>query len=190
MIKNFLEKQSAKSKLKQIMTGEWKCKSCEDLHSGLFDLAAFKPDFWNGAETYALNKDVTLKGDFLSEDFCVINGESFFVRCVLEFPIKGFDERFGFGVWSTLSKTNFEKYINEFDSGNFDDETFWSSWFSNSLNGIENTIKQKCWVHPLKGRQRPLIYFMDKEHPVTIAQENGIEPKWLLDIIAANGHSI
>ena len=190
MLKDLIERKKAKETFKQIRNSKWLCISCEETHEGLFDLAAFNPDFWNGEKAYAPNNHVTLDGNFLSEDFCVINGENFFVRCVLDFPIKGFDIQFGFGVWSSLSKINFKKYLDEFDNGNFEDGIYWSSWFSNRIKGIENIVKQKCWVNPQSGRKRPLIYFMDDKHPVSLAQQKGMEPKWLLDIYAANGHSL
>jgi len=101
MFSGIFERKKAKAKLQQITASDWKCSSCDQVHSGLFDLAAFNPDFWTGEKAYAPNSKLTLEGDFLSEDFCVIEGENFFVRCVLEFPIKGFDLTFGFGVWST-----------------------------------------------------------------------------------------
>jgi len=189
MWKRYHDRKRAENRLSTMLTEDWKCSSCGDIHSGLFDLAAFAPDFWQGEEVYSSNNEVRLDGDFLSEDFCVINGESFFVRCILELPITKPAYDFGFGVWSTLSKVNFEKYLVGFDDGNFDEETSWTGWFSTEIKGIGNTIRQECWVLPQKGRQRPLIRFMDKKHPVSLAQRRGLKAERLLEIYAANGHS-
>lgn len=189
MWKNFRNRKKAEMQLRHMMTTDWTCSSCKEIHSGLFDLAAFAPDFWSGEEIYAPNKDVKLDGDFLSEDFCVIDGNSFFVRCVLQFPIKNFDHNFGFGVWSSLSKDNFKRYLEGFDDGNYEPQTTWSSWFSNRIKGIDDVVKQECWVVPQSDRKRPLIYLMDDDHPVSIAQEHGMAAEWLLEIFAANGHS-
>lgn len=172
-----------------MLSEDWQCSSCEEKHTGLFDLATFAPDFWNGEEVYSPNSELRLTGNFLSEDFCVIDSESFFVRSVLILPIKKPAYKFGFGVWSTLSKENFEKYIDGFDNGDFDDGTSWTGWFSTQIKGIENTIRQECWVSPQKGRQRPLIQFMDQQHPVSIAQKEGLEAGQLLEIYRANGHN-
>jgi len=188
MWKKYKSRRHAEKQLKRMLSHNWKCSSCDEEHSGLFDLAAFAPDFWTGEEVYSPNSEIRLTGDFLSEDFCIIEGESFFVRSVLEFPISNLDRKFGFGVWSTLSKTNFEKYIDGFDNGNFDTEIHWTGWFSTQIKGIQNTIRQECWVMPQKGRKRPLIKFMDEQHPVSIAQANGLKAESLLEIYAANGH--
>ncbi len=52
-----------------------------------------------------------MDGDFLSEDFCVLDGEHFINRCVLPIPVIGLNEHFGFGCRSTLSRANFDNYI-------------------------------------------------------------------------------
>ena len=82
----------AKATLKVMAEGSWNCSKCDKEHTGLFDLAFFKPDAWEGPEEYASNSDLSLDGNFLSEDFCIINGENFLIRCVLMIPIYGLDE--------------------------------------------------------------------------------------------------
>jgi hypothetical protein len=114
----------------------------------MFDVAAFAPDFWDGAEVYEPNSALRLDGDFLSEDFCIIGGESFFIRGVLEIPVRGVAEKFGFGSWSTLSKANFELYVERFDEGEYPGLGPWTGWFSNRIPGFADTLKQPCWVHP------------------------------------------
>lgn len=188
MWNKYNNRKRAINRVSKMLTENWTCSSCEEKHSGLFDLAAFAPDFWNKDEIYSPNNKVRLDGDFLSEDFCVIDGESFFVRSILELPIRKPAHNFGFGVWSSLSKANFEKYLDGFDEGNYDEGVSWTGWFSTQIKGIENTIRQKCCVFPQKGRQRPLIRFMDEQHPVSIAQRKGLEAERLLEIYAANGH--
>jgi hypothetical protein len=74
-----------------------------------------------------------MDGDFLSEDFCIIGGDSFFVRGVLEIPVHGLAEKFGFGSWSSLSRPNFDLYVERFDDGDYAGLGPWSGWFSNRL---------------------------------------------------------
>jgi hypothetical protein len=88
----------------------WRCHGCDNIHEGLMDIAAFAPDPWPGEERREENAALRFDGDFLSEDFCIIGGRYFFVRGVLEIPVHGFAEKFGFGCWSTLSRENFEQY--------------------------------------------------------------------------------
>lgn len=121
----------------------------------------------------------------------MLNGEHFFVRCVLELPILGAaDSFFGFGVWSTLSKRNFQLYVESFDSGEQGDLGPWFGWFSNRLKGYPDTLNLKCQVYPQAGRKRPLVGIEPTDHLLAQEQQNGISIDRLLDIYAINGHDI
>jgi hypothetical protein len=169
----------------------WRCSACEGEHQGIFDLVCGKPDHWPGSEEKAPNSALDLTGNFLSEDFCVLAGEHFFVRAVLELPIVGGQgKRFGFGVWSTLSRENFERYVETFDGGEQDSMGPWFGWFSNRLKGYPETLNLKCQVHPVSGRQRPRIELEATEHPLAIEQQHQITFDRLLELYALHGHDI
>ena len=78
--------------------GRWRYGGCSEWHTGLMDLAALVPDPWPHREDREPNSALRLDGDFLSEDFCVIGGKDFLVRAVLEIPVHGLAEKFGFGL--------------------------------------------------------------------------------------------
>ena len=169
----------------------WRCNSCQQQHQGIFDLACGKPEQFPGSEDYAPNGELDLTGDFLSEDFCVLDGEHFFVRAVLQLPIVGGGgKRFGFGVWATLSRENFGRYIETFDSGEQGGLGPWFGWFSNRLEGYPETLLLKCKVHPEGGRQRPWIELEPTDHPLAVEQRRGMTFERLLEIYAINGHDI
>lgn len=154
----------------------------------MFDLAAFAPDQWAGSETCEPNSALRFEGNFLSEDFCVLRGEHFFVRCVFEIPVRGLTDKFGYGVWSTLSRANFELYVDGFDDGAYSDPGPWFGWFSNRLTGFQDSLNQACRVHPQPDRQRPAISFDDPDHELARAQREGVAPERLLELYAAHGH--
>jgi hypothetical protein len=169
----------------------FQCASCGEVHSGLFDLACHGPDHWQDGEEYESNAIVMSSSHFLSEDFCVLNGEHFFVRCIIEIPIIDRPgERFGFGVWSTLSEPNFRAYVNAFDTGMDEDVGPWFGWLSNRLKGYPDTFNQKCNVHPRPGRIRPLVQLQDLEHPLAREAREGIGLDRLLEIYRLNGHDV
>jgi len=155
----------------------------------MFDLGAAAPDQWGTVESVEPNSALRLDGDFLSEDFCVLGGAHFLVRCVFDIPVHGMAEKFGFGCWSTLSRENFELYVEGFDDGVYAGAGPWFGWFSNSLRGFEETLNQRCWVHPQLDRQRPAIELEDSDHQLARAQKEGITPERLLEMYAAYGHS-
>jgi hypothetical protein len=169
----------------------WLCPCCGMRHAGLFDLACGKPEFWQGSEEKSPNSVVRTSDNILTEDFCVLGGEYFFVRCVLQLPVVGAsDIYFGFGVWATLSKRNFNIYLDTFDSGHQGDLGPWFGWFSNRLKGYPDTLKSKCHVAPREGRNRPYIELESTSHPLAIEQREGITFDRLLEIYALNGHEL
>ena len=121
----------------------------------------------------------------------MLDGEHFMVRCVLELPIIGSGgEVFGYGVWSSLTQSNFQLYLEHFDDGEPDESLSWFGWFCNSLKGYPDTFLLKCQVHPRTGRQRPLIELEPTDHPLAVEQRQGITFDRLLEIHAANGHDL
>jgi hypothetical protein len=169
----------------------FQCASCGEVHTGLFDLACHRPDQWQDDDEYGPNSFALSSSHFLSEDFCVLHGEHFFVRCLLELPIVGRPgERFAFGVWSTLSEANFRTYIEAFDVGMDDDAGPWFGWLSNRLVGYPDTLNQKCDVFPRAGRLRPVVRLQDEQHPLAQEAEKGITLERLLEIYRAYGHEV
>ena len=174
--------------LDKLSGASWRCATCGDDHRGMFDLGAFAPDHWGETEEREPNSALRLEGDFLSEDFCVIGGENFFIRCVFEIPVHGLADKFGYGCWSTLSKENFQRYVDQFDAGDYGGDGPWFGWFSNRLRGFEDTLNQACWVYPQLDRQRPTLVLEDPDHELSLAQEHGIAPERVLELYSAYGH--
>jgi hypothetical protein len=169
----------------------WLCASCTETHHGLFDLGCAKPDFWQGSEEHLPNSSAANATHCLTDDFCILDGEHYFIRSVLKLPLVGAPgEYFGFGVWSSLSKKNFKKYMETFDSGEQEELGPWFGWFSNRLRGYPDTLNLKCQVHPQAGRQRPSIELEPSDHPLSRDVLDGITYERLLEIYAAYGHTV
>lgn len=134
------------------------------------------------------NDNLRFEGDFLSEDFCVMDGRYFFVRCVLEIPVHGFADKFGFGCWSTLSRTNFELYLEGFDDSRYPDWGPWPGWLASRLADYIGTEPEAVHVFPQPDRQRPTLRIQDENHPLAVAQEDGITPERMLEIFCQYGH--
>jgi hypothetical protein len=167
------------------------CGSCGQQHRGLFDLACDGPEHWPGAREFEPNSALGGRDHILTEDFCIIDGRDYFVRCVLLLPILGgSDQRFGYGVWSTLSPANFLRYVDSFDTGAPPGLGPFFGWFSNRLKDYPDTVNLKCQVHPQPDRQRPLIELEATDHPLAIEQREGITIDRLAEIYLANGHDL
>lgn len=154
----------------------------------MFDLSVHCPSIWDGPEDYEPNGALRIDGNFLSEDFCVVGGEHFFVRCRFAIPVHGLEESFGFGIWSTLSRRNFDFYVDGFDDGNYDDPGPWYGYISNQLDAFGTTLNEPCLVQHQPERLRPLITLQNASHPLAVAQDRGITAERVLQIYADYGH--
>ena len=82
----------------------WKCGTCEEWHTGpCLDFGYDAPFYWR--------KELKgTAGSFLTEDYCAIEDESFFVRVLIHLPILGTGESFRWGVSGSLSRDNFRSF--------------------------------------------------------------------------------
>jgi hypothetical protein len=170
---------------------DWNCPCCGRKHAGLFDLTCASPDIWPRSVEAVSNEEFLFSDNILTEDLCILNGEHFFVRCLLRLPIiNGPGRHFGYGVWSSLSRTNFETYLHTFNDGEQGSLRPWFGWFSNKLNGYPDTLSLKCHVHPQDGRARPLIELEPTQHPLAVEQREGMSFDRILETYALNGHDL
>jgi hypothetical protein len=168
------------------------CPSCGEVHRGLLDLASDEPAFWpDRASTPEPNAALGDRTHVLTHDFCVIDGTDYFIRCVLYLPIEGGEGvQFGYGVWSSLSATNFAAYRDTFHADDQGKQGPWFGYFSSSLKGYPRTVGLKCQVHPRDGGQRPWLELEPTDHPLAVEQRDGITLDRIFEIFALNGHDL
>jgi hypothetical protein len=169
----------------------WTCPCCGESHGGLFDVALNRPGACTADQPVQPNSDLGSADNILTEDFCVVDGEHFFVRGVLQLPVVGAPgSYFGWGSWSSLSKTNFDIYVETFDSSEQGNEGPWFGWFSNTLPDYPETFGLKCQVYPQANRQRPLIELEPTDHLLSQEQQHGITLDRILELYALTGHDM
>ncbi|MDZ4322379.1 MAG: DUF2199 domain-containing protein [Phenylobacterium sp.] len=145
------------------------CATCGKVHNGLAALTfhAPAPYDWATPEERA--------GDWvLQSDFCRFKDVDFYVRCVLVLPIIGSDQTLEFGAWSTLSKTNIDRYWDTFEDADQSKLGVMFGYFANAIPGYPQTTALMCDVVPQDDRQRPLIKLHEADHPLVHHQRNGI----------------
>lgn len=159
------------------------CSTCGEAHTGLMDLGADAPDAYSSSSAEDQESNFTK-----TDDLCIWNNEHFFVRCVLPIPVRGLDDFFGFGAWSTLSEANFDLYRTHWDRPPRDGFGPWFGWLSNGLRPYPDAINLPSQVHPRNDGQRPLLELHEGDHPLIRDQREGITVERLMEIYAANGH--
>lgn len=158
----------------------FRCACCGEVINGIpdfgFDSLAYWSDEIEGASD----------GNSLTADTCVIDDCGFFIRGILEILVVGADQRFGLGVWSTLSEPNFRRYTETFQQ---DQESLgpMSGYLSNCIPGYEETLSLPVVALPQNGDQRPKIWVADasREHPLFNDQHSGITKERLGELFAA-----
>jgi hypothetical protein len=146
----------------------FQCGTCGKWHEGLpLDYAFNAPAYWS-------EKLRTDADSFLNADFCVIRQQDFFVRCLIEVPIIASDEPFRWGVWTSLSKSNFDKMVDLWHDSKLLDEPPYFGWLSNSIDLYPETLNLKTNLHSGDIGQRPCLLLEPTDHPLAVEQRSGI----------------
>ena len=156
----------------------FECRSCGEIHEELPDLAFQLP-----AAIFELDQGEREERCSISSDLCTLDDEHFFVRCVLEIPIVGMNERFAYGVWSTLSRESFDSY-----SATFDDEIQsgigpFFGYLANAIPGYEGSLYLHVDVQPRDHGNRPSLTLHRQDHPLCRTQENGMTEEEVVSLV-------
>ena len=160
----------------------FQCHTCGKWHEGLpLDYAYDAPGYWS--ESLRSNAD-----SFLNSDLCVIKNHDFFVRGLIEIPIVGLEEPFRWGVWTSLSKVNFDKMTDLWEDPKLLDEPPYFGWLSNSIDLYPETLNLKTNVRSRKLNERPYLLLEPTDHPLAVEQRTGISMQRVREIAERSLH--
>lgn len=145
------------------------CVSCDEIHEGSPSFSFRAPDPYLG------QPQAVQEAGHLGSDLCRYedaDGLHFFVRVVLEVPIHGIADPFLWGVWVSLSETNYRRYVDTYDDPDPSDRYF--GWFCNTLPWYPDSRNLKTEVQPRAGGQRPCIVLEETSHPLSMDSHEGI----------------
>ena len=159
------------------------CRTCGDFHEGMPHLGAEAPLY-----VYAIPEEERGERVQLTSDTCIIDDRFFFVRGVIEIPVAGADEPFGWGVWVSLSRDNFHEYLDHWDDPHRGELGPYFGWLSANFLTYPDAENLKTMVHPRGDALRPLIELEPTEHPLSIDQREGITVERVAELYAAYVH--
>jgi hypothetical protein len=142
----------------------FRCASCDELHRTL------PLDFGFGAPVLSAEDRAWAR---LTEDTCV-SGDDYYVRGCLEIPLVDASGSFVWGVWTSLKKENFERFLALMEDPNRADEPPYFGWLMSAIPGYPDTVTLKTHVHTRPGKLRPFVELEPTEHPLALEQWNGI----------------
>ena len=152
------------------------CTICGETHDELPHVGSDRPDPWWDVAEEERERRIEL-----TSDTCVIDGEHFFIRGVIDIPVDGYPEGFGFGVWVSQKQENFDAYVNE--PGSSEIGPFFG-WLSTTIAYYpEDTFLLKTRAHFRGEGLRPRIELEATDHPLAVDQREGITMEKALDII-------
>ena len=151
----------------------FRCHVCGETHEGVPDVGFDRPDYWWGVP----EGERELRINFTA-DVCSIDDEDFFIRGVIHIPLRDTGDDFGIGVWVSQKRENFYAYLENFDSADIGP---FFGWLSNDIAYYEGgTLSLKTMAHFRGGGQRPSIELEETDHPLAVAQRDGmtLEEAW------------
>ena len=156
----------------------FRCQVCDEWHEGLPDLGFDAPLHY-----HQLSDEERRTRATHSSDFCSIDDEAFFVRGVIELPIRGQADRFGIGAWVSLKAENFQRYLDLYEVEDPKGEGPFFGWLCNRIAGYPDTLSLKTLLHLRPAPTRPAIELEPTDHPLAVQQRDGISPEEIQAVI-------
>lgn len=159
------------------------CSCCGEYHAELpMGYSATAPDVW----------DASFEGradSLLSSDQCVIKAQHYFIKGLIEIPVIGSDEVFSWGVWVSLSRDNFSRAADMWNTPGREDEKPYFGWLTTELPIYSpGTTNLKTNAHTRPVGQRPFIELEPTDHPLAVEQRTGISLDRVREIAEAVLH--
>ncbi len=153
------------------------CSSCGQEHGGLpFTYGTVAPAYWSESLEGG-------SGNVLGDEQCVIADEHFFLRARLILPVLDSENEFEWGVWVSLSKSNFARATELWASPERVAEPPYFGWLSTELPTYEpTTLNLKTKVHSQPVGVRPTVELEPTDHPLAVEQRTGISLARVQDI--------
>ena len=145
----------------------FRCTTCGEEHDELPDIGAAKPDQLLGVPEDEYGDHIRLTGD------TCVSGDDYFIRGVLYVPVHNQEEPFGFGVWVSQKKENFETYLANFDTPEIGP---FFGWLCTNIGYYPaRSLGLKTMAYFRGNGQRPTIELHPSDHhQLAIDQREGI----------------
>ncbi|HEY2375333.1 MAG TPA: DUF2199 domain-containing protein [Gemmatimonadaceae bacterium] len=161
----------------------FECARCGALHDGI-------PSFgWDFPAQYLAVADAERERRVvLSDDACIIDNEWFFIRGCLEIPVRGYREPLTYGVWLSLSRDSFARYLASVDDIDRRNGAQYFGWLCTAIPGYPDTQLLKSVIHVRSWPTRPFVQLDPTDHPLALEQRNGVNPWRVQQIVERITH--
>lgn len=147
----------------------FRCSSCNKLHEGLPDLHFEAPE-----AVLQMSADERDSRALLTSDFCILDGEQFFIRGILRVPVQGVDDNIGWGAWCRVYWRPFKTcYQAASRPGEVPIAPF-GAWLATRLPGYEDSLDLPCSLRFSPEAGRSQIELRPSDHDLFHDQIAGI----------------
>ncbi len=171
--------------------------SCGERHVGLFAIHLHHPVGWQGADDYAADADLRLDGNFLSSNYCVLDGKFFALRARLPLQMRGAaPAAFMFTVWASLDRIDFEAFTRDYRNNTLSRNNKVRARLVNRVGGYPDSYNLMGTAFQEMDGGPPLLLIhgvqagVNNEHPLLGEQRHGIGMDRMLELFAAYGHEM
>ena len=167
------------------MNFSFKCTSCGETHEGMPTFGSPLP-----LSYYAIPEAERATRCVAGSDDCVIDEKFYFVRGCIEIPVHGEEAPFVWGVWVSLSQTNFAQWQSVFEAHQRAHVGPFFGWLNAWLKPYPETTNLKTHVHLRDDGIRPYIELEPNDHPLAVEQREGISVERLAEIYSIMVHGV
>jgi hypothetical protein len=133
---------------------------------------------------------------FLEEELCFVElpgpesgdlEQHFFIRGLIEVPVRGSEDALTYSVWVSLSPAGFARAVEQWEDPDRAAEPPFFGQLANRIPGHPETLRLRVRVHTRRPGLRPLVELRAHEHPLAVWQRDGIDAHELPKVAAACG---
>lgn len=154
---------------------KYRCGSCDEEHEGIPC-----PIYQSPMEYFALSEEEKRTRATLTSDTCVIDAQWYFIRVCLEIPIVGEEDHLEYGIWVSVSERSYGVYLatDAQPVGRENTPPFFA-WLTTIPPPFPHQQDEalKSMVHLRPYPMRPWLELEPTEHPLAIAQREGVSPE-------------
>jgi hypothetical protein len=126
------------------------------------------------ASWWGLPEDERKSRSELSSDQCIIDGNDYFLKGLIEIPVIDTADRFNWTVWVSVSEASFQRASRLWREAGRETEPPFFAWLNTALPMYRDTINLKTMVHTRPVGRRPLIELEPTDHPLAVDQRDGV----------------
>ena len=147
----------------------WNCRICGVEHDDVPECFGIEAP-WRAL----VSNDEFQRRVELTNDQCVVDGSTFFVRGHIEIPIHGHPNPLAFAVWSSLSEESFLRMTDRWNAPDRESDAPYFGWLCSPISVYPDTIRLTLSVKSRSPGLTPVFDILNDEHALAIDQHNGI----------------